>query len=205
MAIPTTPAENTLSVGFLGVNVLAPVLTDEGHADLAYRLLHQDAMPSWLYSVKNGATTVWERWNSYSKADGFGPVEMNSFNHYSYGAIMEWMYASMAGIAGDPDHPGFKHFLLRPHRDPTGGITRGSGSHLSPYGEIVSEWRVTDRQLVYRAQVPRQQHGDPAHPHDRPRHRPRGPHPALPDPGRAVPGLRGRCPPRTNCPPAPTS
>ncbi|MFG2964956.1 family 78 glycoside hydrolase catalytic domain [Streptomyces sp. NPDC048288] len=147
-------AENTLSVGFLGVNVLAPVLTDEGHADLAYRLLHQDAMPSWLFSVQNGATTVWERWNSYSKTDGFGPVEMNSFNHYSYGAIMEWMYASMAGIAGDPDHPGFKHFLLRPHLDPTGRITRVSGSHLSPYGEIVSEWRVTGSQLAYRAEVP---------------------------------------------------
>lgn len=107
-------AENTLSVGFLGVNVLAPVLTDEGRADLAYELLHQDALPSWLFSVKNGATTVWERWNSYSKTDGFGPVGMNSFNHYAYGAIMEWMYAYMAGIARDPESPGFKHFLLQP-------------------------------------------------------------------------------------------
>jgi alpha-L-rhamnosidase len=147
-------AENTLSVGFLGVNVLAPVLTDEGHADLAYELLHQDAMPSWLYSVRNGATTVWERWNSYSKEDGFGPVEMNSFNHYSYGAIMEWMYESMAGIAKDPDHPGFRHFFLRPHLDPTGRITQVSGSHLSPYGEIVSEWRAADRVLTYLAEVP---------------------------------------------------
>ena len=66
-------AENTLSVGFLGVNVLAPVLTDEGHADLAYKLLHQDAMPSWLFSVKNGATTVWERWNSYSEGGRLRP------------------------------------------------------------------------------------------------------------------------------------
>ncbi|MEU9450976.1 family 78 glycoside hydrolase catalytic domain [Streptomyces sp. NPDC048277] len=147
-------AENTLSVGFLGVNVLAPVLTDEGHPELAYKLLHQDAMPSWLFSVKNGATTVWERWNSYSKADGFGPVEMNSFNHYSYGAIMEWMYESMAGIAKDPANPGFKHFFLRPHLDPTGRITQVSGSHLSPYGEIVSAWQVTDRQLTHRATVP---------------------------------------------------
>ncbi|MFE7169303.1 family 78 glycoside hydrolase catalytic domain [Streptomyces sp. NPDC057616] len=147
-------AENTLSVGFLGVNVLAPVLTDEGRADLAYRLLHQDAMPSWLFSVKNGATTVWERWNSYSQQDGFGPVDMNSFNHYSYGAIMEWMYESMAGIAKDPAHPGFKHFFLRPHLDPTGKITQVSGSHLSPYGEIVSAWQSTDRGLTYRATVP---------------------------------------------------
>ncbi|MEU6348503.1 family 78 glycoside hydrolase catalytic domain [Streptomyces sp. NPDC047072] len=147
-------AENTLAVGFLGVNVLAPVLTDEGRADLAYALLHQDAMPSWLYSVKNGATTIWERWNSYSTEDGFGPVEMNSFNHYSYGAIMEWMYESMAGIARDPAHPGFRHCFLRPHLDPTGRITRVAGSHRSPYGEIVSEWQVRDGQLTYRATVP---------------------------------------------------
>ncbi|WP_020134873.1 alpha-L-rhamnosidase [Streptomyces sp. 351MFTsu5.1] len=147
-------AENTLSVGFLGVNVLAPVLTDEGQVELAYKLLHQDAMPSWLYSVRNGATTVWERWNSYSREDGFGPVEMNSFNHYSYGAIMEWMYESMAGIAKDSAHPGFKHFFLRPHLDPTGRITRVSGSHLSPYGEIVSEWAVRDSLFTHRIAVP---------------------------------------------------
>ncbi|WP_406502297.1 family 78 glycoside hydrolase catalytic domain [Streptomyces sp. NBC_00500] len=149
-------AENTLSVGFLGVNVLAPVLTDEGRADLAYKLLHQDALPSWLFSVKNGATTVWERWNSYSKEEGFGPVGMNSFNHYAYGAIMEWMYAYMAGIARDPDSPGFKHFVLQPHVDPTGRITQVSGSHESPYGAIRSEWRVEDggRVLVYDAVVP---------------------------------------------------
>ena len=147
-------AENTLSVGFLGVNVLAPVLTEEGQVELAYKLLHQDAMPSWLYSVRNGATTIWERWNSYSREDGFGPVEMNSFNHYSYGAIMEWMYESMAGIAKDPAHPGFKHFFLRPHLDPTGRITRVSGSHLSPYGEIVSEWAVRDGRSTHRIAVP---------------------------------------------------
>jgi alpha-L-rhamnosidase len=147
--------ENTLSVGFLGVNVLAPVLTEEGRADLAYKLLHQDALPSWLFSVKNGATTVWERWNSYSKTDGFGPVSMNSFNHYAYGAIMEWMYAYMAGIARDPESPGFKHFLLQPHVDPTGRITRVSGSYESPYGEIRSEWALVDgRTLVYDAVVP---------------------------------------------------
>ncbi|MFF4056211.1 family 78 glycoside hydrolase catalytic domain [Streptomyces sp. NPDC001668] len=147
-------AENTLSVGFLGVNVLAPVLTEEGQVELAYKVLHQDAMPSWLYSVKNGATTVWERWNSYSKEDGFGPVEMNSFNHYAYGAIMEWMYESMAGIAKDPAHPGFKHFFLRPHLDPTGRITRVKGSHRSPYGEIVSEWAVRESEFTHRVAVP---------------------------------------------------
>ncbi|WP_327348031.1 family 78 glycoside hydrolase catalytic domain [Streptomyces europaeiscabiei] len=149
-------AENTLSVGFLGVNVLAPVLTDEGRADLAYELLHRDALPSWLFSVKNGATTVWERWNSYSEDAGFGPVGMNSFNHYAYGAIMEWMYAYMAGIARDPDGPGFKRFVLQPHLDPTGRITRVSGTYASPYGEIRSAWEVGGggRTLTYEAVVP---------------------------------------------------
>ncbi|MEW1775551.1 family 78 glycoside hydrolase catalytic domain [Streptomyces sp. NPDC086777] len=149
-------AENTLSVGFLGVNVLAPVLSDEGRTDLAYELLHQDALPSWLFSVRGGATTVWERWNSYSKTDGFGPVGMNSFNHYAYGAVMEWMYAYMAGIARDPAGPGFKQFVLQPHLDPTGRITHVTGSHESPYGEITSEWRVTDGGAVlsYETVVP---------------------------------------------------
>jgi alpha-L-rhamnosidase len=130
------------------------VLTAEGHTDLAYKLLHQDAMPSWLYSVKNGATTVWERWNSYSKEDGFGPVGMNSFNHYSYGAIAEWMYSDMAGIARDPAHPGFKRFVLQPHLDPTGKITRVAGSFRSPYGRIVSRWALDGKTLRYTAKVP---------------------------------------------------
>ncbi|MFG1663853.1 family 78 glycoside hydrolase catalytic domain [Streptomyces sp. Y7] len=149
-------AENTLSVGFLGVNVLAPVLSDEGRVDLAYKLLHQDASPSWLYSVNNGATTVWERWNSYSQDHGFGPVSMNSFNHYAYGAVMEWMYSYMAGIARDPSSPGFRHFILQPHLDPTGTITQVAASHVSPYGEIISEWSVgdTDTTLRYNVQVP---------------------------------------------------
>ncbi|MEH0414867.1 alpha-L-rhamnosidase [Streptomyces scabiei] len=148
--------ENTLSVGFLGVNILAPVLTDEGRADLAYELLHQDALPSWLFSVKNGATTVWERWNSWAEDAGFGPVGMNSFNHYAYGAIMEWMYSYMAGIARDPDAPGFKRFLLQPHLDPTGRITRVRATHESPYGEILSAWEVGSggRRLAYDVAVP---------------------------------------------------
>jgi alpha-L-rhamnosidase len=81
---------------------------------------------------------------------------MNSFNHYAYGAIMEWMYAYMAGIARDPESPGFRRFVLHAHIDPTGRITHVAGSHLSPYGEIRSEWRVTDggAGLSYEAAVP---------------------------------------------------
>ena len=146
--------QNTLSVGFLGINVLAPVLSDEGRPDLAYKLLLQNQMPSWLYSVENGATTVWERWNSYSTEDGFGPTSMNSFNHYAYGAIAEWMYERMAGISKDTENPGFKHFFLQPTFDPTGTITEVSGTVESPYGTITSAWEVDDSSFSFEATVP---------------------------------------------------
>ncbi|MBT2720528.1 family 78 glycoside hydrolase catalytic domain [Bacillus sp. ISL-46] len=147
-------AENTLSVGFLGINVLAPVLSDVGQSDLAYTLLLQDKMPSWLYSVKNGATTIWERWNSYSKEDGFGPASMNSFNHFSYGAIGEWMYSDMLGISNDPASPGFKHIILKPTIDNDKRITTSKGSFESLYGKIESGWEVKNGTLTYKATVP---------------------------------------------------
>jgi alpha-L-rhamnosidase len=146
--------ENTLSVGFLGINVLAPVLSEIGHSDLAYTLLLQDEMPSWLYSVKNGATTIWERWNSYSTKDGFGPPSMNSFNHFSYGAIGEWMYSDMLGISNDPTNPGFKHIILKPTIDNEKRITTSEGSFDSLYGKIESAWEVKNGTLTYNATVP---------------------------------------------------
>ncbi|MFS0561991.1 family 78 glycoside hydrolase catalytic domain [Terribacillus sp. 179-K 1B1 HS] len=147
-------AENTLSVGFLGVHVIAPVLSDIGSSDLAYSLLLQDQMPSWLYSVKNGATTIWERWNSYSKEDGFGYVGMNSFNHYAYGAIAEWMYKYMAGISNDPDKPGFKHILLQPVVDESKRITVVQGEYDSVYGVIKSGWRINGDSVSYKVTIP---------------------------------------------------
>ncbi|MEH7097689.1 family 78 glycoside hydrolase catalytic domain [Neobacillus vireti] len=146
--------ENTLSVGFLGINVLAPVLSEIGQSDLAYTLLLQDKMPSWLYSVKNGATTIWERWNSYSKEDGFGPAGMNSFNHFSYGAIGEWMYSDMVGISNDENNPGFKHIILKPTIDNNKRITTSKGSFESLYGKIESDWEVKNGTLTYDATVP---------------------------------------------------
>lgn len=146
--------ENTLAVGFLGVNVILPILTDIGDEDLAYTLLLQDEMPSWLYSVKNGATTIWERWNSYSINDGFGDSSMNSFNHYSYGAVAEWMYKYMAGISNDPQKPGFQHFVLQPTLDSENRISWVNGSYESVYGEIKSQWKVEDNTFSYEATVP---------------------------------------------------
>jgi alpha-L-rhamnosidase len=146
--------ENTLSIGFLGVNILAPVLSDMGLTELAYTLLLQDQMPSWLYSVKNGATTIWERWNSYSVEHGFGHVGMNSFNHYSYGAIAEWMYKYMAGISPDPENPGFKHILIGPNIDPQKRITWVKGSYESIYGRIKSEWEINGDTFTLQVTIP---------------------------------------------------
>lgn len=147
-------AENTLSVGFLGVNVIAPVLSDVGLTELAYKLLLQDAMPSWLYSVKNGATTVWERWNSYSAEDGFGDIRMNSYNHYAYGAIAEWMYKYMVGIAADSTQPGFKNIILQPHIDIDKQITWVKGSYDSVRGVIRSEWELNGDRFTYSVTIP---------------------------------------------------
>ncbi|MBM7572984.1 family 78 glycoside hydrolase catalytic domain [Aquibacillus albus] len=147
-------AENTLAVGFLGVNVIAPILSEVGHSEVAYSLLLQDQMPSWLYSVNNGATTVWERWNSYSVEDGFGDVGMNSFNHYAYGAIAEWMYKYMAGISNDEERPGFKHIHLQPNIDKNKRLTSVSGEYKSVYGTIKSEWKIQDDTLHYNVSIP---------------------------------------------------
>ena len=90
---------NCLQTGFLGTSILMPTLTENGMSDIAYELLFQRKNPSWLYSVDNGATTIWERWNSYMLDKGMGPQGMNSFNHYAYGCVCEWMWETMAGIS----------------------------------------------------------------------------------------------------------
>ena len=137
-----------LSTGFLGTAIINPTLSRFGLNDYAYDLLLQRQCPSWLYSVDQGATTIWERWNSYTIDQGFGDPGMNSFNHYAYGAVGEWMYRYMAGINYDEEQPGFKHIVLQPSPDrrttlPSGQelITSCTGSHLSPYGKIESAWK----------------------------------------------------------------
>ena len=129
-----------LTTGFLGTSILMDTLTyDVGAPEVAYTLLLQHKNPSWLYSVDQGATTIWERWNSYVKATGFGPVGMNSFNHYAYGAVVAWMYGSMAGIREDVKKPGFKHIILAPIPDKrVGNVT---AAFDSAYGKITSAWR----------------------------------------------------------------
>ena len=127
-----------LQTGFLGTSILMDTMTyDVGAPDVAYTLLLQHKNPSWLYSVDQGATTIWERWNSYTKAKGFGPSGMNSFNHYAYGAVLSWMYGTMAGIRADAAG-GFKHFTLAPIPDARMG--KVDAAFDSPYGEIRSAW-----------------------------------------------------------------
>lgn len=152
---------NTLAAGFLGSNVITPVLSDIGYGDVSYDLLLQDEQPSWLFEVKAGATTVWERWNSYTPGVGFGDCEMNSFNHYAYGSVVEWMYRYMAGISTDKKQPGFKNIILQPVLD-TGKqyneeerIEAVDASYESYYGRIAVSWRSRGGKLIsYSAKIP---------------------------------------------------
>ncbi|MCL1856411.1 MAG: glycoside hydrolase family 78 protein [Kiritimatiellaeota bacterium] len=133
---------NKLATGFVGTPLLAPVLTRFGRIDIAYRLFHQTEYPSWNYPILQGATTMWERWNSYTKEHGFGDASMNSFNHYAYGAIGEWMYGSVIGIAPDPKNPGFKHILIQPQ--PGGTLTSAKGSLMTRHGLVACDWHIAD-------------------------------------------------------------
>lgn len=141
-----------LSTGFIGISHLNPTLTLNGRADVAYRLLLQDTFPSWLYPVKHGATTIWERWNGWTHEDGFFNPHMNSFNHYSLGSIGEWLFRHVAGIELDPEFPGFERFILRPFVD--GSLTFARASYRTMHGEIRSEWRLEGRRLTWEIVIP---------------------------------------------------
>ncbi len=144
---------NKLTTGFIGCSLLLPVLCRFGHEDTAFSLLQQEEYPSWKYPVLQGATTIWERWNSYTIADGFGDAAMNSFNHYSYGSVTEWLYDSLAGICCDEASPAFSHFILRPTAG--GGITSAAGEYDSIRGLIKSSWEAADNAITkYSCTVP---------------------------------------------------
>ncbi|MFE9964569.1 alpha-L-rhamnosidase [Streptomyces sp. NPDC005525] len=127
-----------LSTGFLGTPRLLPVLTSTGHTDVAYRLLVQRSFPSWGYQIDKGATTMWERWDSIKPDGSFQDAGMNSFNHYAYGSVGEWMYANIAGIA--PAAPGFRKILVRPR--PGGGVTEAEGRYDSVRGPVTTRWKL---------------------------------------------------------------
>ncbi len=141
-----------LNTGFVGTPLLNPVLTRFGRTDLAYRLILNECYPSWLYPLNQGATTMWERWNSYSHENGFGSARMNSFNHYAYGAIGQWLYKDVAGIWYDENNAGYGNVVYAPKIG--GGLTFAAGSHETPYGSASSSWRVSDGVMEWTVVVP---------------------------------------------------
>jgi alpha-L-rhamnosidase len=130
--------DNHLSTGFVGTPYINWVLSEMGHLNTAYALLKQTTWPSWLYSVTQGATTIWERWDGWTHDKGFQDPSMNSFNHYAYGAVGAWMYAAIGGIDLDPDQPGYKRIIMHPQ--PGGGLTFANAELQSMYGVIRSAW-----------------------------------------------------------------
>ncbi len=139
-----------ITTGFLGTPYINHVLTSEGYLDTAYMLLLRDKYPSWLYPVRKGATTIWERWNGIKTDGTFQYPSMNSFNHYAYGAIGDWMYKVVAGI--NPTKPGYKEFIIKPQ--PGGGISSACGELNTYYGLIKSDWKIEDDIFMINIEVP---------------------------------------------------
>ncbi len=144
--------DDHLTTGFLGTPHLCEVLTRFGHSDVAYTLLMQKTYPSWLYPVTKGATTIWERWDGIKPDGSFQNPGMNSFNHYAYGAIGEWLYRTVAGIAPDPDAPGFRKITIAPI--PGGGLSSATAAVQSMEGPVRSSWKLQNGRLTVDITIP---------------------------------------------------
>ncbi len=141
-----------MTTGFVGTPYLLHVLSDNGHTDLAYKLLMQEENPSWLYSVCHGATTMWEHWDSIKEDGSFWDTSMNSFNHYAYGAVFDWIFGVAAGIKPTESAPGYKEILLTPHPDKCLGFVQSSVQ--TKKGKITSCWYYKDDQITYEFDIP---------------------------------------------------
>jgi alpha-L-rhamnosidase len=141
---------NHLSTGFLGTVYICHELTRAGYTDVAYDLLLQETYPSWLYPVRMGATTIWERWDGQKTDSTFQDAHMNSFNHYAYGAIGDWMYRVSAGI--ETMTPGYKHLKIQPHVSKR--LTYAKASYESSYGKVESGWERKDGNIIIRVRIP---------------------------------------------------
>jgi len=147
-----TSYNDHLTTGFLGTPYLCHVLTRFGYDSVAYKLLLQKTYPSWLYPVTMGATTIWERWDG-EKPDGtFETPGMNSFNHYAYGAIGDWMYRNMVGLDTYEDGVGYKHIKIKPHIG--GGLTFASASLDCYYGKVSNSWKIEDGKILMDVTIP---------------------------------------------------
>lgn len=143
---------NHLTTGFLGTPYLCHVLTRFGYLDLAYTLLQQETYPSWLYPVKMGATTIWERWDGIKPDGSFQVPSMNSYNHYAYGAIGDWMYRTMVGLDTYEDGTGYKHSKIQPHIG--GNFTQAAASLQTYYGTLSSSWKRMDGSIEIDVEIP---------------------------------------------------
>jgi alpha-L-rhamnosidase len=141
-----------ITTGFLGASDICHVLTKYGYLDEAYKLLYRTDYPSWLYPVTQGATTIWERWDGQKPDGTFQNPGMNSFNHYAYGAVGDWLYRKVAGIDIDPAAPGFKSIIIKPH--PGSEMNNVSATHDSPYGKVSSAWEIKDGNFILTVNIP---------------------------------------------------
>jgi alpha-L-rhamnosidase len=141
-----------LTTGFVGTPYICHVLSRYGYTDVAYELLNQESYPSWLYPVKQGATTIWERWDGIKPDGSFQDASMNSFNHYAYGAVGDWLYRVVAGIELDPHAPGYKRILIQPQ--PGGQLTYARARLDSLYGRIESKWTLEDDEFQLAVTIP---------------------------------------------------
>ncbi len=144
--------DNHLTTGFLGTPYLCHVLSRFGHADVAYQLLLQDTYPSWLYPVKMGATTIWERWDGIKPDGSFEEPSMNSYNHYAYGAIGDWMYRVIAGIDTKTDAPGYKQIIIKPTIG--GNLQYANADYETNYGKLSSHWKIDGGNLSLDVEIP---------------------------------------------------
>ncbi len=146
------PYSGRMNTGFHSTLCLMKELVKRGYEKKAFELLETKEFPSWGYSIEQGATSVWERWDGFVKGRGFQGAGMNSFNHYAFGAIGEWMYENIIGIQPDPDYPGYTHFILKPL--PGGTLTWASGSYNSICGKIEAGWKLEGKKFQYNFTVP---------------------------------------------------
>ncbi|MFC1961282.1 family 78 glycoside hydrolase catalytic domain, partial [Chloroflexota bacterium] len=148
-------ADGHIATGFLGTPLLCPVLAENGHADIAYQLLLNETYPSWGYMIKHGATTMWERWDGWTTETGFQDPDMNSFNHYAYGAIGEWLYRFAAGIDLDQQQAGaagYKHLHIRPYPDARLSFVKAGYNTI--YGPVSSHWWLEGDQIHLKVTLP---------------------------------------------------
>lgn len=142
-----------LTTGFVGTPYLCLVLSQNGYHNTAVKLLLQESYPSWLYSVTKGATTIWEHWDGIKPDGTFWSDAMNSFNHYAYGAIGDWLYRYVAGLDMDEQVAGYKRIRIQPHFS-NGALTYAKGSLISPYGRIETNWSLQEQQILVKVEIP---------------------------------------------------